>query len=48
MPNLKYGINHPIYTTETDSQTWRADLGCQAGESGMDRELGLVDENDYI
>ena len=26
MWNLKYGINKPIYKTETDSQVWRADL----------------------
>ena len=25
MWNLKYGINKPIYRTETGSQTWRAD-----------------------
>ena len=27
MWNLKYGIDEPIYRTETDSQTWRTDLG---------------------
>ena len=28
MWNLKYGTDEPIYRTETDSQTWRADCGC--------------------
>ena len=26
MWNLKCGTNEPMYRTETDSQTWRADL----------------------
>ena len=26
MWNLKYGTDESIYRTETDSQTWRADL----------------------
>ena len=39
MWNLKYGINEPIYKTETDSQTENR-LGVAKGEgrgSGMDR-----------
>ena len=31
MWNLKYGTNEPIYRTETDSETWRADLGLPGG-----------------
>ena len=27
--NLKYGTNEPINKTETDSQTWITDCGCQ-------------------
>ena len=44
MWNLKYGINEPIYRTETDSQTWRTDLGVAIGNkggSGMDWEFGV-------
>ena len=26
MWNIKYGTGEPIYRTETDSQTWKADL----------------------
>ena len=31
MWNPKYGTTDPIYTTETDSQTWRADLWLPRG-----------------
>ena len=31
MWNLKYGIDEPIYKTEIDSQTWRADLWLPSG-----------------
>jgi len=41
MWNVKYGTNEPIYKTETDSQMWRIDCGCQGieGESGMNWEF---------
>ena len=41
MSHLKYGANEPIYKTEMDSQTWRADLWLPKGEGrggGMDWE----------
>ena len=43
MWNLKYGINDPIYRTETDSQTWRTGLWLprRRGGSGMDGEFGV-------
>ena len=40
MWNLKYGTDEPIYRTETDSQTWRADLWLPRGR-GMDGEFGV-------
>ena len=48
--NLKCGTKEPTYKTETDSRTWRSDLGWSRGreESGMDQEFGLVDANHYI
>ena len=51
MWNLKYGIDEPIYRTETDSQTWRADLQLPRGREervGWTWSLGIVDENYYI
>ena len=50
MWNLKYDTKEPTYKTETDSRTWRSDLGWSRGreESGMDQEFGLVDANHYI
>ena len=41
MWNLKYDTNEPIYKTETDSQTQRADLVAE-GEEGWERDgLGV-------
>lgn len=51
MWNPKYGTTEPIYTTETDSQTRRADLWLPRGRRGgcgMYREFGVVDANYYI
>ena len=51
MWNLKYGTNEPIYKTETDSQTWRIDCGCQGGMGkgvGWAGSLGLIGANDHI
>ena len=52
MWNLKYGTNEPIFEVETDSQTYRTDLGLprkpQAFQGeGETRSLGLVDANCY-
>ena len=44
MWNLKYGINEPIYKTETDSEMWRTDLwlpGRRGGGRGMRWESGF-------
>ena len=43
MWNLKCGTGEPIYKTDTDSQTWRADLWFWRGKggSGMDWEFGV-------
>ena len=44
MWNLKYGINEPIYKTETDSETQRSDLWLlvgMGGGRGMDWDLGV-------
>ena len=41
--NVKYGTNEPIYKTETDSQTLRADLWLPRGRverSGMEWKFG--------
>ena len=50
MWNLKYDTNEPIYKTETDSQTQRADLGLPRerglGE-GWSRRLRLADVSYY-
>ena len=49
--NLKHGTNEPIYKTEIDSQTWRADLWLPGGRRervGWPGNLGLVDANYYI
>ena len=51
MWNLKYGTHEPIYKTETDSQTWRADLllpRVRGKGVGWTENLGLVDANYYI
>ena len=52
MWNLKYGTNEPMYRTETDSQTWTADCGCQGGgraeRVGWIGSLRLIDANCYI
>ena len=43
MQNLKYGTSEPIYKTETDSQTLRADLWLPRGRverSGMEWKFG--------
>ena len=42
MWNLKYGTDEPIYETETDSQTWRADLWLPRWRWGRDG-LGVWD-----
>ena len=50
MQNLKYGTDEPIYKTETDSQTQRADMIAEergTGE-GWTGSLGLVNAKDYI
>ena len=42
---IKYGINEPIYRTETDSQTWRTDLWLPRGRKegvGWIWSLGLM------
>ena len=42
MWNLKYGTDEPISKTETDSQTWIADMWLPRGRgSGMDWEFGV-------
>ena len=44
MWNLKYGLNEPIYKTETDSETWRMDLWLlrrRRGGRGMHRKCGF-------
>ena len=48
MWTLKYGTNEPVYRTETDSQTWRADVWLPRGNgerAGWMGSLGLVDKN---
>ena len=43
---IKYGTNEPIYTTETNSQTWRADLrlpGARGEGVGWKSLEGAVD-----
>ena len=49
MGNLRYGTTDPIYKTETESQTWRTDLGLPKGRGREWDELGvwLVDANYY-
>ena len=49
MWNLKYGIDKPIYRTETDSQRWGTDLWLPRGK-GVEwtESLRLVDANYYI
>ena len=47
----KYGINEPIYKTETDSKTRRTDLWLPRGREegvGWTGNLGLIDANYYI
>ena len=45
MWNLKYDTNEPFYRKETNSQTWRTDLGLPRGRgrgvNGMDWEFGV-------
>ena len=41
MWNLKYGINEPVYKTETDSQTWRTDLWLPRGRGRDWDRLGV-------
>ena len=49
MWNLKYGTNEPIYKTETDAQTERADLCLSRVEGeGWLGSLDLGDANLYI
>ena len=51
MWNLKYDTNELIYETEEDSQTERADCGCQGGEGGgggMDWELAGANYYMYV
>ena len=46
--NLKHGTNEPVYKTETDSQTWRTDVGFPRGRGeggGWTGRLGFVDAN---
>ena len=42
MWNLKCGTNEPIYKTETDSQTWRADLWLPSGRGREKDEPGVL------
>ena len=35
MWNLKYDKNEPIYEVETDSQTYRTDIGFPRGSLGL-------------
>ena len=49
--NIKYGTNELISKTETDSQTWRAELWLPRGDGegmGGTGSSGLVDANYYI
>ena len=48
MWNPKKDINELIYKTETDSQTWTADLLGEGEGVGWTRSLGLIDANYYI
>ena len=51
MWNLEYSTNEPIYTTETDSQTQRADSWLQTWRAvgeGQTGGLRLVDANYYL
>ena len=41
MWNLNYGTDRPIYRTETDFQTWRADLWLPRGRGREWDELGV-------
>ena len=49
--NLKHDTNELIHKTETDSQTYKTDCGCQ-GDSGIlegwSGSLGLTEANYYI
>ena len=46
MWNLKYGINEPVYRTETDSQREREQTEVVEGEGvGWTGSLRLVDAN---
>lgn len=41
--NLKYDTNGLIYKTETDSQTWKTNLGLPKGKvgGGINLEFGI-------
>lgn len=43
MLNLKYDTNGLIYKTETDSQTWKTNLGLPKGKvgGGINLEFGI-------
>ena len=43
MWKLKYGMNEPIYKTETGSKTRRADLWLPSGEEKVRDGLGVKD-----
>ena len=47
--NLNYGTNEPTFKTETESQTWTADLRLSRGEGGRGENghLGLGDASYY-
>ena len=44
----KHGTDEPIYRTQTDSPTWRADLWLPRGREWDRLSLGLLDANYYI
>ena len=51
MWNLKYGTNEHMYETETDSQTWRADVWLSGGRwvgEGRTGSLRLADVSLYV
>ena len=48
MWNLKYGINEPSYKTETDSQTWRANLWLPRGKGEGEGWAGMLEIDNKV